>query len=588
FDRMVDRLQASFSQMQQLNQDLTESESRLRQLLEALPVGTAVHDATGTLIYLNRVGRKILDVDQTSETPADQLSTTFQSYKAETQEPYPRSEIPAIRALAGESVYAENMELRRENQVVPIEIWASPIYDDRGQVTYAIAAFQDISDRKRTEEQLVYNALHDSLTDLPNRALLVQRLNLAISRAQRSPAFQFAVLFLDLDRFKVFNDSLGHLLGDQILIATARKLQQVIEPTDLAARLGGDEFMLLLEAIEDSQVAIDTAAAILAELASPITVEERELVISTSIGVVIGSAAYHDASDLIRDADIALYRAKAKGKNRYEVFDAEMYTQALKRMQLENDLRQAIARQELEVYYQPIFSVEGSALTSFEALVRWPHPTQGMISPVDFIEVAEETGLIAAIDGWVIQRACQQMADWHRQFPHQRHLKVCVNVSSREIQENHLVNTVIAALNQTGLPPDCLTLEITENILIENIEYTTALLHTLRNQGIRISIDDFGTGYSSLSYLYNLPADSLKIDKSFVSRMDRGNKNFKIVEAVIALSNQLQIDAIAEGIETQEQLDLLRAMGCELGQGYLISRPLPPAAAAQLLSRELT
>ena len=587
FSRMVEHLQSSFGEMQLLNRNLAESESRLQQLLEALPVGTAVHESSGKLIYLNRVGRALLEVDRTPETPAEELSDKFQTYHTETQKLYPLEEIPAIRALKGETVYVDNMELRQPNQTVPIEIWASPIYDNRNQIVFSVVAFQDISDRKRTAEQLIYNSLHDTLTNLPNRALLLQRLELALTRAQQTGNYRFAVLFLDLDRFKVFNDSLGHLVGDRILIATANKLRQIVQSADLAARLGGDEFVVLLEDNEDVQSASRVAEKILTELQSPLPIEGREVVVSTSIGIVLGTVAYEDANDLLRDADIALYRAKAKGKGCYEVFNAEMHTQALKRLQLEHDLRKAISLQEFRVYYQPIFSIEQRGLVGFEALVRWFHPLQGIVPPTDFIEVAEETGLIREIDNYVLQSACKQMGSWHRQFPEYCHLKVSVNLSSQELQGKHLVDDVKTALGQTGLPASCLTLEITENILIEDIEHTTMLLYALQEQGISLSIDDFGTGYSSLSYLYNLPVNYLKIDKSFVGHMQKDSKNYKIVQAIIGLSNQLQIDAIAEGIETQQQLEWLQEMGCELGQGYLISSPKTPEDVTHLLATGL-
>lgn len=549
FSRMVTHLQRSFRQMQVLNRSLAESESRLQQLLEALPVGTAVHDDSGRLIYLNQVGRALLQVTQTPETPADQLVITFQTFYAGTQKPFTQEDIPALRALNGETVYVDNMELRQQNRTLPIEVWASPIYNDQNQVAFAVAVFQDISDRKRTEEQLIYNAFHDSLTDLPNRTLLLKRLELAISRTQPADKYRFAVLFLDLDRFKVFNDSLGHLVGDQLLIHTSHRLRQVIRPVDLAARLGGDEFVVLLEDIDDVPSVIRTAEAIFTELQTPISIEGREVVLSTSIGIVLNTAPYHDANDLLRDADIALYRAKAKGKGCYEVFNAEMHTQALKRLQLENDLRQAISYQQLRVYYQPIFTIDRMELVGLEALVRWSHPTQGMILPADFMAVAEETGLIKDIDAWVLQNACDQLARWHRQFPQHRHLTISVNLSGQEFQGNRLVEDVTAVLTYTGLTANCLTLEITENVLVEDIDHTIEVLKALRKQGICISVDDFGTGYSSLSYLYNLPLDHLKIDKSFVGNMRNQGKNYKIVEAVIGLSNQLSIDAIAEGIE---------------------------------------
>ena len=588
FSQMVQHLQHSFGKMQQLNRELSESESRLQQLLEALPVGTGVHDANGTLIYLNRMGRSLLALDRTVEVPAEKLAVTFQTYRAGAEELYPLDEMPIIRALKGESSYADDMELRQPERTVPIEIWASPIYDDRDRIVFAVAAFQDISDRQRSAEQLVYNALHDALTGLANRALLLQRLELALTRTQQTGDHNFAILFLDLDRFKMFNDSLGHLVGDRILMETARKLEHVVQSVDLVARLGGDEFVVLLEERQDVQSAIHVADKILMEFQRPLNLEEREILVSTSIGIALGTTNYREATDLLRDADIALYQAKAQGKGRYEIFNAEMHTQTLKQLQLEHYLQQAISRQELRVYYQPIFTLGGRELFGFEALVRWVHPLEGMVPPARFIQVAEETGLIREIDMWVLQNSCEQMVRWHHQFPHYSHLKVSTNLSGQEFQDPHLLDNIIAILQKTGLDARCLTLEITENISIENIDHTITLLEAVRELGMSASIDDFGTGYSSLSYLYNLPVNYLKVDKSFVSNMRKDSKNYKIVQAIIGLSNQLQIDAIAEGIETEEQLKWLEAMGCELGQGYLMSKPKTSEEITQLLSQHLS
>lgn len=461
-----------------------------------------------------------------------------------------------------------------------------PVFDASGKLMRRAGLARDITERKQIEAQLIHNALHDALTDLPNRSLLMNRLELAIHRAQRFPDHHFAVLFLDLDQFKVINDSLGHLTGDQLLIAVANKLRHILRATDLAARLGGDEFVILLEEIEGIQTAVQVAERIFAEFEATLLIDQRNIFITTSIGIVLGSAAYTDASNLLRDADIALYRAKARGRAKYEIFDAEMHIQALKRMNLEHDLRRAIDQQEFIIHYQPIVALNSRKIMGFEALVRWQHPTQGLISPADFIPVAEETGLVIPIDQWLLQAACQQLTAWQQQFPEWSDLKISVNLSFQDLRQPNLLETVVQSLEHSGLAAKYLTLEITESMLIENIESTIDLLKQLRELGIQISIDDFGTGYSSLSYLYNLPTDYLKIDQSFVRNMQKGDKNSKIVEAIIGLSNQLEMDAIAEGIETAQQLDWLEELGCELGQGYLFAKPLTPEAVLALLSYE--
>lgn len=584
FNQMTMQLQDSFTQMRSLNQELLASESRVTQFLEALPVGVAVHDKTGQLTYLNRVGQTLLYFNQPLNTGKDQLINTFRQYRAGTLQPYPVEDLPAMRALRGETVQAEDIELRHEERVIPLEVWATPIFDEQGQIAYAIAAFQDISDRKQAEARLIYNALHDALTDLPNRNLLMKRLELAINRAKRVNGYCFAVLFMDLDRFKVVNDSLGHLAGDELLINFAHKLQSSIRATDLAARLGGDEFIIVLEEIKGIQEAVKTAERIFTELQSPLMLEGHEVFVSTSIGIVLGGREYDQASDLIRDADIAMYRAKAQGRARYEIFNAEMHTQALKRLHLENDLRKAIERQEFVVYYQPIVALNSGQLVGFEALIRWQHSTRGLVAPGEFLAVAEETGLIVAIDRWMLRIACQQISVWQKAFDNAV-LKVSVNLSARDFLGDRFIDEVEQALVQAGLNSSCLTLEITESMLIDNVEDTIALLERLRERGVQTSIDDFGTGYSSLSYLHRLPVDTLKIDRSFVSDMQGNDRNDEIVETIVALSNQLNLEAIAEGIETRQQLERLQRLGCELGQGYFFSRPLPPQEVEVLLER---
>lgn len=490
------------------------------------------------------------------------------------------------KAFAGEQDYRVEFRIvLPDHSIRYLAAFAIVQRDAAGKPVRIVGVNLDISDRKQAEEQLIYQALHDTLTDLPNRALLMNRLESAIKQSQQSNHNQFAVLFLDLDQFKIINDSLGHLIGDQLLIGIAQKLQKIIRPQDLAARLGGDEFVILLENIPDLQAAIQMAERILAEFDGTTLVNGHSVFITTSIGIVWASQdTYVTASDLMRDADIALYRAKAIGRGKYQVFDIEMRDQAMKRMTLERDLRVAIAQQEFIPYYQPIVDLALNRLIGFEALIRWQHPTRGFISPADFIPVAEETGLIMPISQWMLRAACQQVATWQQQFPDMDDLKVSVNLSGKDLFQSTLVETVQAILQETQLPATCLTLEITESLLIENIDATIQLLHQLRSVGVRISIDDFGTGYSSLSYLYNLPANYLKIDQSFVSHMQAGDKNYKIVQAVVSLSDQLEIAAIAEGIETKQQLEWLKQLGCEQGQGYLISRPLSSQAVEEVLA----
>jgi diguanylate cyclase (GGDEF)-like protein len=439
----------------------------------------------------------------------------------------------------------------------------------------------DIHDCKRTEDQLLHNALHDSLTDLPNRTLLMERLKLLLGRAKRYNGFHFAVLFLDLDRFKLVNDSLGHWVGDQLLVAIASRLNNLIRPTDLLSRLGGDEFVILLDDIENAQEAVQVASRILESLQTPFVLEGRDVFISTSIGIVLSASDYRDGAELLRDADIAMYRAKTQGKARYEIFNPVMHQEVLKRLHLESDLRQALKQRACVLHYQPIVSLSSGALTGFEALARWQHPQRGLVPPDEFIPIAEETGLIVPLGQWVLQEACRQLAQWQRQFAETPPLRMSVNLSVKQLQEPGLLACIDKALAQNSLSGASLTLEITESMLIDNAETVITLLHELRSRSVNIDIDDFGTGYSSLGYLRRLPIHALKIDRTFTYNLAL---HADIVKAIIALGHALGLGVIAEGIETLEQAALLQTLNCEYGQGYYLGRPLPPVEVEQWLS----
>jgi diguanylate cyclase (GGDEF)-like protein len=428
---------------------------------------------------------------------------------------------------------------------------------------------------KVASDLIIHNALHDPLTDLPNRRFLLDRIDQSIKRSQQLDSYGYAILFLDLDQFKVVNDSLGHIIGDQLLISIAEKLKAHLEDVYLVARFGGDEFVILLEYIANIDEVIKITERILNDFQVPLILNGGEIFINVSIGIVLGNKNYHQAADLLRDSDLAMYKAKAQGRNSYKIFDVKMHNQAIKRLTLETDLRNAIDRQEFMVYYQPIIDIlNGDRLIGFEALVRWKHPTSGMISPMDFVTIAEETGAIVALDSWVFYEACKQLAKWQAKFTNSPALKMSINLSVQDIRNPNLLTDIDRILTETGLDGKSITLEITESILIADIEQIIDLLTQIKARNIQVSIDDFGTGYSSLNYIHRLPVDYLKIDRSFINQMQEASRNCQIVRTIIALSNQLGLAVVAEGIETLEQLQILRNLKCEFGQGYLFSKPL--------------
>ena len=445
---------------------------------------------------------------------------------------------------------------------------------------------RDISERKELEDRLAHQAFHDPLTGLANRALFVDRLGHALERAKRQDEL-LAVMFVDLDGFKVVNDSLGHEVGDRLLVTVGERLRAYSRATDTVARLGGDEFTLLLEDVIDVDGAARVAERIQNQLRVPVELDGHEVVVSASVGIALTAPGQHAADDLLRNADIALYRAKNRGKDRYEVFDTSMHEGALERLKLESDLRHAVERDEFRVYYQPKVLLKSGGIIGFEALVRWEHPERGLVSPAEFIPVAGETGLIVPIGRWVLERACRQVAGWAAESPGRSprgtNLAVSVNLSARQFQQKNLAHDVRRILEETGLSPGSLILEITEGVVMDDAPLTSKVMSELKDLGVRLSIDDFGTGYSSLSYLKRFPADFLKIDRSFVDGLGRDPESEAIVSAMIGLSRDLGLEVVAEGIEDAHQLELLNRMGCELGQGYYFAKPLPPEEAVALL-----
>jgi len=435
---------------------------------------------------------------------------------------------------------------------------------DPTQVATRIAGSQtDITDRKYAEEKLLHDAFYDKLTGLPNRALFMDHLNLAVERAKRRDDYCFAVLFMDLDRFKDINDRFGHLTGDQVLIAVAKILEGRMRSTDTVARFGGDEFVILLEDVGTPESANQIADWIQKELSAPFQISDYEAYISASIGIVLSKTGYTRAEDVLRDADIAMYMAKANGKAKHEIFSPPMRENIMNKLELETDLRQALEKKQLRVHYQLIVSLEKGDLISLESLVRWNHPIRGLIAPAEFIPLAEETGLVIAIDRWVMREACLQLKKWQQEIPNLSNLKISVNISGKNLEQPDLVDYIESVLIETGLAGESLILEITETNLLDNSELINSVFQRLKRLGVQIQIDDFGIGYSSLSYLSNFPINALKIDRSFVSKIIDDSNNLKIVQAIIMLSQRLGVGVIAEGLETEEQLSQLKSLGCE-------------------------
>jgi diguanylate cyclase (GGDEF)-like protein/PAS domain S-box-containing protein len=465
-----------------------------------------------------------------------------------------------------------------------IQFYAHLTLDQEDGVAGISGTLDDITERKLAEEKLRHYVLHDALTGLANRTLFMDRLDHAITRNKRRQGSTFAVLFMDLDRFKVINDSLGHVTGDQLLIAIAHRLTNCLRSEDTVARFGGDEFTILLEDISGPEEATQIADRIQDEISQPFDLNGQKVFTSTSIGITMNETGAERPQDLLRNADTALYKAKADGKARYALFDLGMHESAVKLQQLETDLRKALEKDEFQVYYQPFISLENDRVLGFEALIRWQHPERGMVLPADFIPVAEETGLIVPIGWKMLHESCRQMREWQLLNPESGGMMISVNLSSRQFLQPDLLDQIKAALADTGLSPHSLTLEITESVLMENAEIITTNLFELREMGIRLALDDFGTGYSSLSYLHRFPVNSLKIDRSFIARINQKGENTELVRTIITMAHNLGIEVTAEGVETSEQLKQLRFLKCEAAQGYLIAHPAAPASAGNWLN----
>ena len=556
-----------------------KSEEQFRLTFELAPIGMAISSLEGKF---TRVNQALCDALGYARAELLELSFTEISHPEDCQ--LHRHLEQKLIAGKDSSFQIEQRSIAKDGRIVDTLLKVLMVRDEEGNPLHFNNQVVDITERKSMEKQLIHDALHDALTGLPNRALFIDRLQQQLKRSQRQDNYLFAVLFLDLDRFKVVNDSVGHLVGDKLLIEIARRLKKSIAPTDTVARLGGDEFTILLEDISSKSEATLVAESIYQTLTFPFHIDGYELFTTASIGIALSSPEYESPADILRDADLTMYSAKEQGKARYEVFDRTLRDRALQRLELETDLRRALERGEFEVYYQPITSLQLGTLSGFEALARWNHPLKGLISPTEFIPICEETGLIVPFSSWLLKQACQTARDWQLKYPQHPAIKISVNLSAQQFREPSLVEEVETVLSETGLSGKCLKLEITESVLIDNLETVTEIIMKLREKQVQFSIDDFGTGYSSLSYLHRFPVNTIKIDRSFVGQMQANGENSAIVKAIVTLAHILKMDVIAEGIETTFQLAQLKLLQCEYGQGFFFSKPLSKVDAEAFIA----
>ncbi|HWP95156.1 MAG TPA: PAS domain S-box protein [Gammaproteobacteria bacterium] len=556
---------------------LAKSEEKYRALVDHSQVGVFINRG-GRYIYVNSAYARMLGYTEAELTGKHYREVMAPEDLANADERYEKR-------MRGEYVpndYEVRM-LHKDGQTRIIATMSASVIEQDGE-KLIMGTVRDITEQKRIERQLRHNATHDPLTGLPNRSLFIERLEKAMSYSQRKGALNYAVLFLDLDGFKVVNDSLGHAAGDKLLVEIAQRLRRCLRPWDTIARHGGDEFTILLEHIANEDDAIAVAERIHAELAHPFVIDEHEVFSNASIGIALGQSFYTRTDEVLRDADTAMYKSKALGKASYAIFDSQMHDLARARLQLETELRQALERGEFRAFYQPIVELRSRRLVGFEALLRWQHPSRGLIAPNDFLRVAEETGLILAIGWWMMRTACHQVAEWRQRYSRARDLEISINIADSQFSHAELPERVNAILRETGLPPPSLHLEITETVFMENPVAAGERLRRLKALGVALHMDDFGTGYSSLSYLSRFPLDTLKIDRSFVADIVENRSHFAIVRTIVQLAKDLGMSTIAEGIENNDQVKALKKVDCPFGQGNLFATALSPADVEDMLA----
>lgn len=582
-------------QLQRIRRQLAERDQLFALISENAADMIALVDSRGHRLYNSPAYQKVLGY-----SPEELKATS----SLEQIHPDDRPRVLQAAEKARLTGQGERMEYRikhKDGTWRVLESTASAIKNAQGETEKLVIVNRDITERKRAEEMLVHNAFHDGLTNLPNRALFLDRLQHALALSKKHSNYNFAVLLIDIDEFKIFNDSLGHSAGDQLLVAIGQRLAQSVRRVDLGsrlrlatssgraddtlARLGGDEFAVLLDDLGDPIEAVRVASRIEDELAAPFTINGEQVVVSASMGVASSATSHTRAEELLRDADIAMYRAKRTGRGRCEVFDTAMHASAVKRLHLETELRKALDQGEFRVHYQPIVSLKTGKISGFEALSRWQRP-EGLVSPADFIPVAEETGIIIPMNRQLLREACQCVLGWQKQFPSDPPLSLSVNVTPREFAQPDLADEMNKILSAANFNPANLHIEIVETIAMGDAEKSGGALARLEALGAHLSIDDFGTGYSSLSRLRRIPVDTLKIDRVFISQIDSDPESMELVRVIVTLAHNLGLKVVAEGVETAQHIELLKQLDCESAQGYFYSRPADDKAMYELLNKD--
>lgn len=570
------RLHQETAERLQIQKDLIEQQAYFSQLFEKSPHAIMILEPSGKIVEVNQGFEKIFGY------PEEELKGRYDINCIVPEEMIPENEIFYQSILAGNTISKETFRFNRKRELIPVSFLGYPAVVN-GKIEGLFVLYKDISERKKFEAQILHQAFHDPLTAIPNRALLMERILRCLERSKRRQQYQFAVLMIDLDDFKSVNDSLGHLAGDKFLIQLSTAIKKQLRATDTIARMGGDEFAVLLEDFSDPKEVLRIVERISKKARETYTVDRNEIRISASIGIVIETKTYASAEEILRDADIAMYRVKETGKSGYKIFEKKMHQKTMESLKMQRDLRLAIENQEFVLHYQPIISVAQKAMVGFEALIRWEHPTKGLVGPNEFIQVAEETDFIIPIGRIVIEQACRQLKKWHEEIPGASHLTMNVNISTKQFLDEALIRFIQKTMAECNLAPGTLNLEITESLLMNKANAILAKLAELKESGVKVVLDDFGTGYSSLAYIHDFDIDSIKVDRSFINDMEQDGGSIEIVKTILGLCKNLNLGVVAEGVENASQLSLLNQLNCERIQGFYFSRPLAAPEATKLI-----